>query len=153
MSWIAIGLTAATTAVGAIGRRKAGKAEQRANYYNAALDENQAKITRLETIERIRRLVKEGDEMIGAQRTQQGASGFTANSGSALILEAKTAERLELAKLELLREGNNQALALRTGAESKRFSGAAANSASKYKAGSTLIQGFGQGYDIYRTYG
>lgn len=153
MSWIAIGATVATTAIGVVGQRKAGKAEQRANYYNAALDENQARVTRLETIERIRRLVKEGDEMISSQRAAQGNSGFTTNSGSALILEAKTAERLELAKLEIQREGSNQALALRTGAASRRFSGDAANSASKYKAGSTLIQGFGQGYDIYRTYG
>jgi hypothetical protein len=125
-----LGVSVAGTALSAVGRYRAGKAQAAAFEYNADIDRKKAVIAEDRSRARLRRLM-------GSQRALYAKAGVDLSSGSPLEVLAFTAA-----------EGEKEALNIRQfGQEAGDigdFSADAARQAGNIGAGATLLTGLGQ---------
>jgi len=143
---IIAGISAVVSAAGSI---KAGKDQKAAAEYNAQVDEQNAiaatnKAAYDESIHRdkVKRLLSEQKAIIGA-------SGVDI-SGSPLLATIDTIEKGELDALAIRYGGEVESQQYTSSATASRLEGQAASTASKYKAGSTLLSGASKSYSTYK---
>lgn len=160
MAPLAIPLIIAGTGIAAAGQIQAGRAAeaeaksaQNIANYNAAVQEQQAKVARQKAGFEQRRQAKRGERVKSALRAQLGAAGAEIDVGAPLLLQAEQAAELELENLLIGYEGEitagramSQATLDRLQGKLSRQRGKATQQASYFKAGSTLLTGFGTAY-------
>ncbi len=134
-------LQGASALVGARGAIKQGQAVQADKEYNAKVAENAAEIEELEAVEQARRIRIENEAFLGTQVAGRAASNVDISTGSALLVHAETAGRLELAVFENNRERQGRADQARSRAVELRRQGALARKTGKYQAGEALFRG------------
>jgi len=127
-----------------------GRSESRMHAYNAALQEREAQAIEQKAKFESWRQAKEARRIRGKLRTQIAASGATLEEGAPLLLEEEQLAELELENLLIGYEGRKKAARARSQAELDRLSGRlakqrgkAARKASYFRAGGTLLTGFG----------
>jgi hypothetical protein len=143
MAAAALIFTALGTAVQFIGANQQGKAAQAAANYNADIADQNAVLTREQTIEQERRARVESRKQLGLMRANYAASGVDID-GSALDVLEESAATAELDALTIRHGGELQEQAYRSEAAFQRFSGKQARKASRYGASGVLLQGSAQ---------
>lgn len=140
-----VGTTAAVAGAGitSVSQYQQGKAEQRLNNFNAAVNDQTAKDK-----ERDGRIIANAQRDRNAkiqsrQRALYAKGGVLAETGSPLMLQAQQAGELELAALEIERTANVQSAQLRTQAVIDRMAGKSARRAGNLGAAGTILQGAG----------
>lgn len=117
-----------------------GKAQQRLNNYNAAVND-QAALDR----ERDARVAAnaqraQAQRLMARQRALWAKAGVVGSAGTPLLVQAEQAGQLELGALETERTGNVQAGQLRQQAVIDRMAGKAARTAGNLNAAATILQ-------------
>lgn len=135
----------ASAAVSAIGALRQGEASAAASRYNATISEQNAQIARQNAADKARQQERENYLRLGAIRAAQGRSGGDAGSGSVLDVIGDVAAQNELAKQDILYQGELAARGYTNTANLDRAQADNAESGSWLKAGSELLQG-GVGY-------
>lgn len=127
-----------------------GKSQSRIANYNAALQEREAQAIEQKAKFESYRQAKAARRTRGALRTQLAASGAVLEEGAPELLEEEQLAELELENLLIGYEGRVKAGKARSQAELDRLSGRlakkrgkAARKASYFRAGGTLLTGFG----------
>ena len=147
-------LTAAGTGLQVMGQIQQGRAAEaeaksaaNMSIYNAKVQEQEARAIEQKSMFDSIRQAKEGEKFMSTLQANIGASG---GAGSALMVQAKSAEEIELENLLIGYEGQVGAQRARTQAELDRMQakiykqqGKSAKRASYIKAGTSLLQGFG----------
>lgn len=131
------------SAVSAVGQLQAGKQAEKQAKFQAAIYAQQAAQERqiaAANEEDFRR--KQAREM-AARRAMLGASGVEAGTGSPLLVSQDFAGEVELQALRIRQGGEVQATRLEQQAALTRMQGAAERTSSYFRAGSSLLQGFG----------
>lgn len=149
---IALGATAASGALSAVGAKKQGKAAQQAAEYNASVARQNAKISRDNAAFAARKAEREGRMMQGAARARIGASGVLAE-GSPLAALEMGARNISQDVLMIKHQGELDAISFENEAQLQQFSGKAAKTASNYAAASSLIGTVGSMAGTYAQYG
>lgn len=130
----------AGTVISAVGAIQQGNAAKASANFNATIASNNAIAARNKATADAARQEREGRLRAGAARAAVGASGIT-GEGSALDLMEANATQEELDRLTILHGGELQAMGFESDAAVARQRGSAAQSASRVKAGSTLLLG------------
>ena len=138
-------IIAASAAVGAAGAISAGRASEKAAKYNAEVAEQDAiaaqkKATYDESIHRDK--VK---RLLSTQRAITGKAGLSM-TGSPLLATLDTVEKGELDALAIRFGADISSQRSLSSAAASRLEGSAASTASKFKAGSTLLSGAARSY-------
>lgn len=128
----------------------AGRSKSRIDNYNAALMERQAEAIEQKTRFESWRQAKEARRIRGKLTTELAASGAMLGEGAPELLEEEQLAELELENLLIGYEGRVEAGRATSQAELDRLSGRlakkrgkAARKASYFRAGGTLLTGFG----------
>lgn len=143
-------LSAVGTAVTVVSAIQQGKAAKRAADYNAQVAQQNAMLAREQAQANARIADRRNRLRLGAIRAAQGASGGAAGEGSVLDVLGDVATQGELEKQQILYSGEVQARGYSNEATLSRMKGKSASAAAKLKAGSALLSGASQGYDIYQ---
>lgn len=143
-------LAAVSTAVTVVAAVQQGKAAQRAADFNAKVAQDNAMLARQQAQSKARQQDRVNRLRLGAIRAAHGASGGAAGEGSVLDVLGDTAMQGELEKQNILYAGRVQAAGYRNEASLSTAEGKSARAASTLKAGSALLSGASQGYDIYQ---
>ena len=147
---VAVAMMAVGTAVSAYGQYQAGKAQQKAYEYNAAIQERNAQIARDQAAYEARRQESRTRKVLASQRVAYSASGFRANVGTALDTLRQTVAEGEMDRMAILYGGSVEAVNQRSQAALSRMQGKAAKTAGTYAAAGTLLSGGGQTLGNYR---
>ena len=168
MNFFVAGVKAATTAkgmmaigagvqaAGSIQQGRAAEAEaksaQNMANYNAAVQEREAKATRAATDFKQMRQAKEAERVKSSMLAKMGQSGIP-GAGTNVLIQGEQAAELELENLLIGYEGEltaqrseSQAAADRLQGKIYKQKGKNLKTASYYKAGSSLLTGFGNAY-------
>lgn len=159
MSWAAAGfaLSAVSTVVGAIGQARQGRAAQAQARYQAAVARNNQIIANRAAEDARRRGEIEANiqrqasrQLQGRQRAILAGQGVAVDVGSAGVLIEETAGLGELDALTIVSNAEREALGFEAqgmsfGAEAQleQLRGQSARTGSFFKAGATLLSGFG----------
>lgn len=140
---IAAGATAVGAGVAAYSSYQSGQATKRLMNYNAALADQDAKVR-----ERDGRILANAQRqqnlrLMARQRALYGKAGVNM-TGSPLLVQAEQAGQLEMAALEVERQGSIEAGRARQQAVLDRMQGKAAARAGTLNAAGTILQGTGQ---------
>lgn len=141
---IGTGLQALGTGMSAFGQYQAGKQQQTAMNYNAAVSEQQAEIIERSGELEAYKLKKSGESFKSSQRAMYGASGVKGTSGSALEVLADTAAMIELDIATTKYNTAVGAMQARSQAAMQRWEGQQAKKAWTMAAWTTLIGGAGK---------
>jgi len=150
MSFLNTAIVAAGTVVSAAGAIYAGKQQKAAAEYNAKLQSNQAELEFLENKEQLSRMRTQNKRLQGRSLAIRAAQGVDISAGSSLLLEAEQAEAMELSLLEQARGSENTQRALRSGAKITKLQGKAAQKASYFQAGASLLSGASSAISTYK---
>lgn len=134
---------AAASAYGAVQQGQAAKA---ASQYNAAINEQNAQLSREEALENARLQRREEYLRLGAVRAAQGKTGGAAGEGSVLDVIGMVAAQGEEERQRILYAGELKARGFNNTSTLDRYSGAQAQKTSYFKAGSELLSGAGNAY-------
>ena len=141
---IGTGMQALGTGMSAFGQMQAGRQQQTAMNYNAAVSEQQAQIIERSGELEAYKLKKSGESFKSSQRAMYGASGVRGTSGSALEVLADSAAMLELDLATLKYNTHVGAMGARSQAAMARWEGQQARKAGTMGAMTTLIGGVGK---------
>jgi len=137
---IALALTVASTAVGAVGAIQQGNAAKAAADYNAKLQEREATQRSKEANLHEEAQRRKNRQLLARQRAQLAESGIGFEAmGESLIEDSAT--MAELDALNIRYEGETQRRGLLAGANLSRMEGKNAQKAGYFKAGATLLSG------------
>jgi hypothetical protein len=150
MSFIATAIVAAGAVVSAAGAIYAGKQQKAAADYNAKVQSNQAELEFLENKEQLSRMRTQNKRMQGRSIAMRAAQGVDISAGSSLLLEAETAESMQLSLMEQNRSSDNTQRNLRAGARITKMQGKAAQNASYFSAGASLLGGASSAIKTYK---
>lgn len=150
MSFVAIA-TAASAVIGAAGAIYAGQQQRAAAEYNAQLQRNQAEQERLEQNEREARMNRQNEQQLARGIAIRAAQGMQINSGSSLLRDQEDAEDLALQIAESRRASDNRQRGLRSQARMTVLEGKAAQTASYFQAGASLLRGASQTGQLLET--
>jgi len=139
-------LMLAGTALGAFGEYQAGQDQSAMAEYNAKVQEREAQAAEQKAMIESRRQAAEAARQMSTLRARMGASGVISTTGAPLEIQAEQARQSELENAMIGYEGVTEAQRLRSGAAQTRYAGKVAKQASRIKAGTTLLTGFGQAY-------
>ena len=107
-------------------------------------------MTRQQALDAERQQKRETYLRLGAIRAAQGHAGGAAGEGSVLDVLGDVAAQSELERQQVLYEGELKARGFSNTATLDRYSGAAAQTGSYFKAGSELLGGAGSSYSAYQ---
>lgn len=141
---IALAATAASTAVSASGKKKAGREEQEAANLEAADLDQQAGQTRAVAQRRAEQIDRQSERLFSRQKALQAATGFAGDDVSALETLGETKRVSTYEQLLAKAEGEDQARALEFQAQQTRISGLRARRAANREALGTIIGGVAQ---------
>lgn len=141
---IALAATAASTAISASGKKKAGREEQEAANLEAADLDLQAGQTRAVAHRKSEQIAQQAERLSSRQKTLQATSGFAADDVSALEVLGETKRVSTYEQLLANAEGEDQARALEFQARQTRESGIRARKAANRAALGTIIGGVAQ---------
>ena len=141
---IALAATAASTAISASGKKKAGREEQEAANLEAADLDQQAGQTRAIAQRRGENINSQSERLFSRQKALQASSGFAGDDVSALEVLGETKRVSTYEQLLANAEGEDQARALEFQARQTRESGIRARKAAKREALGTIIGGVAQ---------
>lgn len=141
-------IIAASAAVSAIGAIRQGQAAKAAGDFNAQINEQNAQISRQESLDLARQNDREAYLRLGAIRAAQGHAGGAAGEGSVIDIIGDTAGQSELDRQNILYRGELKARGYTNTAELDSVGGENAQSASYMKAGSELLGGAANAYVV-----
>lgn len=98
-------------------------------------------------------LLKQGDQLLSAQRAGYGTSGIKANTGSAIETQFGTAKEIEFDKDLILWGGTINATKYQNAAAMERWKGRSTRSANNLMAGTSLLTGASRFYSTGKQYG
>ncbi len=127
----------------AFGAIQEGKSAKEAADFNAAVSRSDAEAARQKARFDQVRQAKEASRIKGTMAARAGATGARTDVGAPVLAAADQAAELELDNLLIGFEGETRAKRLESQAALDEFGGKVAKQASKIKAGSTLLKGFG----------
>ena len=138
---LATALSVGGTALDVIGTLQAGRAVDEQSKAEQALAEGQALQEELRGVEEERLRRKEADKLEARQRTQFAGAGVKVGEGTPLLIMAETV--LDATEdIKAIREGTKaRASTFRFTGQTFRSIGKAQKSASRFKAGSSLLSG------------
>ena len=162
MASVAIALAAAGAAVGAFGQLKAGqaqvaeaKSQQRVSEYNALIAQREAQAEQHRGVFAQTRQAQEAARQMSALRAGFGAAGVVPTEGAPVAALAEQAAESELEQLLIGYESQLAQERLMSESELRKMEarafrrrGKAARTASYFRAGTTLLTGFGKGAQI-----
>lgn len=134
-------LAIAAAGVAAAGAIQAGQAQKKIGKFNAELARREAKRAREVAAFKEKQLREEGAAFRSKQIAAAASQGRDVNEGSPLLLRQETAEDIELDALSIRFQGSAEAARLEGEARLHKFRGKQAQTASFFKAGSTLLGG------------
>lgn len=144
MSWIAVGISVATTVIGAgvsiYGQQQQANAQQNAAEYNAKVQRQEADQTTRIAAENMRRQQRENQRMLSRLRAANAANGL-AMEGTPLAVLGETQSDLELAILDIGYESQSRSRQLIAGAEMSLWEGKQQAAASRINQYATGIKG------------
>lgn len=146
LSLITLGLTAAGTAVGAVGNYMQGQAEGEAADFNAHLSDIQAGDARQRGEVEASRYRSAGTRMVAQQRVAAGASGIEGKSVEDLMLD--TALMSERDAETVRNNAAREAWGYEVQAADLRLRGAGARSRGVFGAGGTILGGIASGLSM-----
>ena len=149
MTWVGTAALAVGTITSASAQKKAGKARNRINQFNAREIENQRINDEIETRESIRRQRIRNRKTLATQRVAGIKSGFKVDAGTPLELLAENASNLELQVQDAFRASEVRGQVARGKKQLSIFGGKSALSASNAAAFGTVARGVGQGASIF----
>lgn len=135
--------SAVGTGVSAYSSYQQGKAQQRLNNYNAAVNDQAALDRQRDARIAANAQRAQAQRLMARQRSLWAKAGVVGSTGTPLLVQAEQAGELELAALETERTGNVQAGQLRQQAVLDRMAGKAARTAGNLNAAATILQGAG----------
>lgn len=138
MAEVALIISGISGILGFAGAITQGNAEKEAGDFNAAIDEQNAALTELETAENERVFRINTRQQLGAMRASYGASGISSVEGSAAEVIRSSAAAAELDALKLRTEGLNRARAYRENARLSRYMGSVGQASSRLSAFAAL---------------
>lgn len=149
MAWVGLVIAAVGAVVGAASAVQQGQNAKAAANYQVKIGEQNAQISKQEAEDAALQHDRETFQRLGMVKAAQGKSGGTME-GSALDVLGDAASQSELEKQYILYRGKlGERQAVNT-ANLDAFSGEAASSALKMRAGSELLSGSGNSYINYQ---
>lgn len=142
-------IMAASAVVGAIGAIQQGKAAKSAADYNAAINMQNADISRRDAAMQAQQIDRQNYMRLGSIRAAQGKSGGMAGEGSVLDVLGDVAAQGELDKQYAIYQGEQKARGYTNTANLDTFSGKQAQKAGYLKAGTELLSGGAKAYQAY----
>lgn len=142
-------LQAVGTVVSVISALSQGSAAKQAADYNARVNLQNAEIARADAAAQAVQADREMRLRLGTIRANQGASGGTADSGSALEVLGDVAAQSELEKQNILYRGELAARGYTNTASLDTYSGSVAQRAGYLRAGTELLAGGVRTLDAY----
>lgn len=136
-----IGAGSAVSALGAIQQGRAAAAQAR---FQAAVQEQQATREQQLAEQREQDFRRRQSREMASRRAILGASGVEASAGSPLLVSEDFAGETELQALRIRNQGEVTATRLEQQAQLTRMQGRAARTAGFFRAGSSLLSGFGR---------
>jgi hypothetical protein len=140
----ALALMAAGTAVSAFGSIQAGQAAKNQANVQAAIYGQQAERERQVAAANEVDFRRQQAKQMASRRAIMGASGVDPSSGSPLLVSEDFAGEVELQALRIRNGGEVSATRLEQQGTLTRMAGNQAQTSSYFRAGSSLLQGFGQ---------
>ncbi len=131
----------AAAGVAAAGAIQQGRAQKKIGEFNAKLAEREAERAREVARFKEKQLREEGRAFRSKQIAAAASQGRDVTEGSPLLLRQETAEDIELDALAVRFQGSAEAARLEGEARLSRFRGKQAQTASFFKAGTTLLGG------------
>lgn len=150
MEILAVIAVAAGAGVAAYGQHQAGKAEEKAQKYNAKVQQAQAESERKAGAYQARQIEEEGRRVQARQRLLYGASGITAE-GSPLLLLEDTALQIQQDKQMAIYNAGRRGQFYEYGAGLSLMRGRQSKTAGKIGAFGSLLGGVGQSAATYAT--
>lgn len=141
---IAAAASIAGAAMSASSAIQQGKAAKAASEFQAGIMQQQADRERQEAAAKEDDFRVDASRMMARRRALLGARGVEIGEGSPLAVTEDMAGEIELQALRIRNGGELNATRLTQQASLERFRGRVAQSESRMRAGSTLLQGFGQ---------
>jgi hypothetical protein len=136
----------AGTGVQAYGQYQAGREAAAVADYNAKVKEREAQAAEQQALVESRKQAREAARKMSELQAGLGAAGAVTTSGAPLRIMSEQARESELANLEIGYEGGQEAARLRSEGRQIRYEGQAQKRASRLKAGTTLLTGFGSAF-------
>ncbi len=136
-------LILAGVGVGAAGTLQAGREQKAMLAFEADLKAREARAIRQKATFEQQRQTKQATRIKSALRTKLAGSGARMDIGAPLMLQEEQAAELELANFLIGAEGEEGFQMAMLERKVLKKKGKAAETASYYKAGSTLLTGFG----------
>jgi hypothetical protein len=141
LAFASIAASLAGAGISAYSMYQQGQAQQDMAEYNAKVAENQAKHEADVSRENATRQREMNRRQISAIRARMAGSGVSLSQGSSLDVIGAAASELELATLDLFREGEARQVTYRNQAGIERWQGEQAATAGKIGAIGSLIGG------------
>ncbi len=141
---VALAMMAAATAVSAVGSIQAGQAAKNQANVQAAIYGQQAERERQVAAANEVDFRRQQAKQMASRRAIMGASGVDPGSGSPLLVSEDFAGEIELQALRIRNGGEVSATRLDQQATLTRAAGNQDQTSSYFRAGSSLLQGFGQ---------
>ncbi len=148
----ALSATAVGTGVSAYNQYQAGKAQQKLNNYNAALNDQAALDAQRDARIKANAQRAQGERIKSRQRALYAKAGVVGATGTPLLVQVAQAGELEMAALEQEQAGNSEAARLRSQAVLDRMSGKIARRAGNLGAAATILQGVSSASQIGLAY-
>lgn len=143
-------LTAASSAVGAVGSIQEGRAQKGMAEYNADVYEQNAVAATNKAAFDATRQREVARKILSSHRATWGASGVTVNSGSPLLDMEELAAEAELDAQAIEYTGKIESMQGRSKAALSRLQGKQAETSSYFKAGTSLLGGASSISGAYR---
>ena len=141
--FIFMGISAMGFLSAAKGAEAEGIAQQRANEYNAKINENEATAIETKTAAELDLKKQQYARLMGSQRASYAAAGVDLSTGSPLEVLTQQAYQAEKDMIATGYSGDVEATSKRNQATLNRFYGDTAVKTADTKATSTLIEGIG----------
>lgn len=134
--------------LGAVGQFTAGSQQADAYKAQARSTEIQGELANLSAREKAAEVQNESNRMRAMQVVQGAAGGMSLDSGSLLDIMADSASKFEKDRQSLLRSGRLSQEASNYSAQGYKQAGSTSYTSGIFGAGSSLLKGAGQAFDI-----
>lgn len=143
-SGTALAMMAVASAVSAYGAVQQGKAANQQAKVQSAIYQQQAERERLVAASEEQDFRRQQSRQMATRRAMMGVSGVDAATGSPLMVSEDFAGEVELQALRIRNGGEVAATRMEQQAQLTRMAGKAAQTGGYFRAGSSLLHGFGQ---------
>lgn len=134
-------LAAAGIVTGVLGNLSAGRAQRDQADYQAEIAQQQAGYERAASESEADEFLRSQRRLLATARARRGGSGVDLTSGSPLLVDEDTIDEIAFQTARIRHGGEVQATRLEQGAQLRRAQGKAAQRASYFRAGSSLLTG------------